>query len=226
MITHRDRDELIGMARSIAARGLSHGSTGNVSIRRGDEVVITPTGSSLATVEANDLAVLSLDDGRPRTDAAASKEAPLHLAVYRHRPEARAVAHTHSTYATALSCLSDVDAGDALPPLTAYYAMRVDALPLVDYCAPGDPRLAELAGTVARDHAAMLLRNHGPVVAATTPTASVDVIEEIEQTARIFLALAGQPIAPLPGEERARLFARAHPQRPHSQDTSTKESIS
>ena len=137
-----------------------------------------------------------------------SKEAFLHAAIYRSRPHAQAIVHTHSLYATAVSCLAGLDPADALPPLTAYYGMRVAALPLVDYCAPGDRRLADLAGEVARANAAMLLRNHGPVVAAATPAGAVDVAEEIEQMARISLLLHGQETAPLPEEERARLYAR------------------
>lgn len=223
MISQSDRDELIEMARSIAERRLSHGSTGNVSIRCGDRILITPTSSRLATVAPRDLAVLRLDDGRALTDAVASKEAPLHLAVYRSRPQARAVVHTHSPCATAVSCVAGLDDGDALPPLTAYYAMRVEALPLVDYRPPGDPQLAEIAGVVARSHAAMLLRNHGPVAAAENAAAAVDVIEEIEHTAALFLALRGQAIAPLSAQERARVYASTRQHEFRQQDTYSKE---
>lgn len=201
------RQELVAAARAVASRGLSHGTTGNVSVRVGDQILVTPTRSSLATVAPEELALLDLD-GNALTDAAPSKEAFLHAAIYRSRPKARAIVHTHSLYATAVSCLSGLDPADALPPLTAYYGMRVAALPLVDYCAPGDQRLADLAGDVAQANAAMLLRNHGPVVAETSLAGAVDVAEEIEQMARIFLLLQGQETAPLPEDERARLYAR------------------
>lgn len=199
------REAVVAAARAAAARGLSHGSTGNISVRHDDRLLVTPTRSSLATVEARDLAMLDLQ-GRALTDAAPSKESFLHAAIYRSRPEARAIVHTHSLHATAISCLAGLDPADALPALTAYYAMRVRALPLVDYCAPGDQRLADMVGALARTHAAMLLRNHGPVVAAHTPAGAVDVAEEIEQTAKLFLLLRGQDTAPLAPEERARLY--------------------
>lgn len=205
------RAELITAARAVAERGLSHGSTGNVSVRIDDRILVTPTRSSLASVTADELALLDLD-GAPLTDAAPSKEAFLHAAIYRNRPQAGAIVHTHSLHAAAISCLGDLDPEDALPPLTAYYAMRVEALPLVDYCAPGDQRLADLAGDVARRHAAMLLRNHGPVVAAARPGSAVDVVEEIEQMAKITLLLQGRQTAPLPEKERARLHARTERQ--------------
>lgn len=201
-------EELVRAARAVAQRHLSHGTTGNVSLRHEDSIVITPTRCELSSVRPDELAVLDLD-GQPRTENVASKEAFLHTAVYRSRPEARAIVHTHSLHATAVACLADLDPQDALPPLTAYYAMRVEALPLVDYCAPGDQRLADLAGKVAATNAAMLLRNHGPVVAADTPAAAVDVAEEIEQTARLFLLLRGQELSPLTDDERRRLFTRS-----------------
>lgn len=210
------REELVRAARAVAARQLSHGTTGNVSLRAGDSIVITPTRCELSSVQPDELAVLDLA-GKPRTDAVPSKEAFLHTAVYRSRPQARAIVHTHSLHATAVSCLADLAPEDALPPLTAYYAMRVEALPVVDYCAPGDQRLADLAGKVDATNAAMLLRNHGPVVAADTPAAAVDVAEEIEQTARLFLLLRGQDMAPLSQDERRRLFTRSNDRERNSQ---------
>ena len=203
------RAELIDAARAVAARGLSHGSTGNVSVRIDERILVTPTRSSLATVTAKELALTDLH-GTAQTDAAPSKEAFLHAAIYQNRPQTRAIVHTHSLHAAAVSCLADLDPEDVLPPLTAYYAMRVESLPLIEYCAPGDQRLADLAGAAARTHAALLLANHGPVVAAASPAAAVDVIEEIEQMATIVLLLQGRQTAPLPAAERARLHARTH----------------
>jgi ribulose-5-phosphate 4-epimerase/fuculose-1-phosphate aldolase len=206
------RSALIEAARAVAARGLTHGSTGNVSVRVDDRIIVTPTRSSLATVTADELAVIDLD-GAAHAGSQPSKEAFLHAAVYEQRPEARAIVHTHSLHATAISCLADLDPADALPPLTAYYAMRVEALPLVGYCAPGDRRLATLAGEVARSHAAMLLRNHGPLVAAGDAMSAVDCIEEIEQMSQITLLLQGSATLPLSSEERARLHARTSNER-------------
>lgn len=202
------RDSLVAAARAVFARKLSHGSTGNVSVRFGESVIVTPTRSSMSTVEPGELAVVDAGGaslGGPKP----SKETPLHLAVYRQRPDIGAVVHTHSTYATAVSCLADIDPADALPALTAYYAMRVARLPVVDYCPPGDSRLAQQVGALAPAHDAMLLRNHGVVVAAATLGDAVDIAEEIERTAEIFLLLAGRRTSPLSEEERTRLVTRA-----------------
>lgn len=198
------RRSIVAAARSLFARSLTHGSTGNISVRTGANILVTPTGSSLGTVTEDELSVIDargahVDGPEP------SKEAFLHAAVLRARPAAHAVVHTHSTYAAAVSCLADIDPDDALPPLTAYFAMRVGQLPLLPYHAPGDPSLEELAERVARDHLALLLSNHGPVVSGTTLTAAVDAIEELEETAKVFLLLHGHRTRPLTASQAAEL---------------------
>ena len=100
--------------------------------------------------------------------------------------------HLHATHSVAVSCLADIDPLDVLPPVTAYYIMRVGSLPLVPYYAPGDKALAEAVREQAGKHHAVLLANHGPVVAGTTLEAAVGAIEELEETARIFLMLRGE----------------------------------
>jgi ribulose-5-phosphate 4-epimerase/fuculose-1-phosphate aldolase len=190
-------------AHSAFARGLTHGSTGNISARVGDSVLVTPTGASLGTVTADELSLVGLD-GTHRDGPVPSKEAFLHTAILRARPNAGAVVHTHSTHAAALSCLADLDPDDTLVPYTAYYAMRVGRMPLVPYFAPGDRGLAEAAGRLAVAHRALLLANHGPVVAGPTVGAALDAAEEIEQTARLFFLLRGQRTRPLsPAEAEA-----------------------
>ncbi|MGA1838259.1 3-oxo-tetronate 4-phosphate decarboxylase [Herbiconiux sp. 11R-BC] len=201
------RDGIVSAARSLFARSLTHGSTGNISVRLDDRILVTPTGSSLGTVEADELSVIDLD-GQHLSGARPSKEAFLHAAFFRARPRAGAVVHTHSTHAAAVSCLADVDPDDALPPLTAYFAMRIGRLPLLPYHAPGDETLEPLAEKVARDHLAVLLRNHGPVVSGTSLTTALDALEELEETARLFLLLRGQRTSPLSAEEAARLSPR------------------
>jgi len=177
----------------VHGRGLTHGRTGNVSARVGDQVVVTPTGASLSTVTESELAVIGLDgtvrEGKP------SKETGLHLAVYRSRPTARAVVHTHSLYSAAVSCIPTVDEDDALPPLTAYYRMRVGRLPVVPFAPPGDRQLAVHAGRAARDAHCMLLRNHGAVVAGDDLDHALDVLEELEHVAQLYLLL-GERAAP------------------------------
>ncbi|MEV0443830.1 class II aldolase/adducin family protein [Streptomyces spectabilis] len=206
------RAAVVATARALAARGLVHGRTGNVSLRTGDgRILVTATGADLSAVGPRDLSLVDADgghlDGPPP-----SKEAFLHAAVLRARPDARAVVHTHSPHATAVSCLNGLDPDDALPPLTAYYALRVGRLPLVPYFAPGDRRLAAAAGERARTDAALLLRHHGPVVAAPGLDAALDAVEELEQTARIFLLLRGADHARLTEEQRGAL--RPRPPRP------------
>ena len=201
------RRRLIATARAVSARRLSHGSTGNVSVRLGKSILMTPTRSSMATVEAHELAVVDAD-GTALGVTRPSKETPLHVAIYSGRSPAGAVGHTHSTYATAVSCLAGRDPAEAVPALSAYYAMGVERLPLIDYYPPGDVRLAERERMLPPDHAAMLLRNHGVVVAAASLDEALEVAEEVERTAEIFLLLAGRTVSAIAADERSRLYQR------------------
>ncbi|MFJ8539462.1 3-oxo-tetronate 4-phosphate decarboxylase [Streptomyces sp. NPDC093591] len=199
------RTLLVRTARSLFTRGLTHGSTGNLSVRLADgSLLLTPTGSSLGTLTEDalsrtDLRANHLNGPRP------TKEAFLHAAFYRARPEAHAVVHLHSTHAAAVSCLADTDPRNALPPLTAYYAMRIGTLPLLPYHAPGDSDLEPLAEESARTHHAVLLANHGPVVAAPTLEQAADATEELEETAKLHLLLQGHRTRPLTPEQAAAL---------------------
>ncbi|MFI6634408.1 3-oxo-tetronate 4-phosphate decarboxylase [Nonomuraea fuscirosea] len=202
--TDEQRAEIIAAARSLFQRGLTHGSTGNLAVRVGEHLLVTPTGSSLGTVEADELSLIDTAAGAHVSGPRPSKEAFLHAAMLRARPEANAVVHTHSTYAAAVSCLDGLDPDDALPPLTAYFAMRVGRLPLLPYFAPGDQALEPAAEEAARTHAALLLSNHGPIVAGTSLGGALDAIEELEETAKLFLLLRGLPTRPLtPAQVRA-----------------------
>jgi len=206
-VTESDlREAICRQARSIFERGLTHGRTGNISVRLEDGIIVTPTGSCLGNLEPDRLSRLG-PDGELRSGDPPSKEAFLHLAVYQSRSEAKAVVHLHSTYSVAVSCLADVDAADVLPPITAYYAMRVGRLPLLPYYPPGDRRLADAVGqATARDHA-VLLANHGPVVAGASLDGAVDCVEELEQTAKLHLLLQGQRTRYLT-EEQVAAFQR------------------
>lgn len=189
-------EDIATLGASIFARGLTPGRTGNLSCRIGDEIVVTPTGASLGSLDPCQLAIIDLE-GRPIRGAQPSKEAGMHAALYRARPTARGIVHLHSTHAVAVSCLADIDERSALPPLTAYFAMRVGRLPLVPYFAPGDPALSIAVEEMARDHHAMLLANHGSVVAADDLVSAADAAEEIEETARLRLLLGDRPTRPL-----------------------------
>ena len=191
---------------SILARGLTPGRTGNLSCRIGDQVVVTPTGVSLGSLDPVRLAIIDLE-GRPVRGGQPSKEAGMHTALYRARPTARGVVHLHSTHAVAVSCLADIDERSALPPLTAYFAMRVGRLPLLPYFAPGDRSLSIAVEEMAREHHAMLLANHGSVVAADDLLSAADAAEEIEETARLWLMLRNQPTRSLTSAQLATLVA-------------------
>jgi ribulose-5-phosphate 4-epimerase/fuculose-1-phosphate aldolase len=201
------REALCRLGQSLYSRGLTHGSTGNLSVRAGSGFLMTPTGSNLGSLDPARLARLdaqgNLVDGDPPT-----KEALLHLAMYQMRERNAAVVHLHSTHSVAVSVLADVDPNDVLPPLTAYYVMRIGTLPLVPYFPPGAAGLAEAVRGFAGQHHALLLANHGPVVAGTSLAAAADAIEELEATARLHLLLRGHAVRSLTPAEVATLRER------------------
>ena len=195
------REQICGTAKSLFERGLTHGSTGNISVRLDDGGwLMTPTGSSLGTLDPVKISKLDVN-GRHLSGDKPTKEAFLHTTMYDQRPTSGAVVHLHSTYSVAVSCLHDIDRHNCLPPITAYYAMRIGKLPLVPYYPPGDEALAEAVGDLASEHHAVLLANHGPVVAGNSLSAATDAIEELEETARLFLLLQGQRLRTLTGEQ-------------------------
>jgi ribulose-5-phosphate 4-epimerase/fuculose-1-phosphate aldolase len=190
------REEIAAFGALLSELGLAHGATGNISLRLDDGLLVTPTNSRLGRLDPGRIARLD-GGGRHVGGDAPSKEAFLHQCVYEMRPDARAIVHLHSAHSVAISCLSGLDEADVLPPLTAYYVMRVGKLPLVPYFPPGDTRLAATVRQVAAAHAAVLLANHGPVVAGKSLDAAVGAIEELEATARLHLLLRGHPVRPL-----------------------------
>jgi 3-dehydro-4-phosphotetronate decarboxylase len=189
-------EQLCDVAGSLFERGYAHGSTGNISVRVGEEVWVTPTGHSLRRLAPGRLARLDMG-GRRLDENSPSKEHPFHTAIYRRRPEARAVVHLHSTYAVALSCLESFDGDSTLAPLTPYYYMRVAPLAVLPYFRPGSPDLAGAIEKVAAGHTSILLRNHGLICAGSTLSEAADRAEELEQTARLHFILRGQQTRPL-----------------------------
>jgi 3-dehydro-4-phosphotetronate decarboxylase len=187
------REEMCRLGASLFARGLSFGSAGNISVRLDAGWLMTPTNVSLGRLDPAKLAKLDAA-GRLVSGDAPTKEHFLHRAMYEERPEAGAVVHLHSTYSVAVSALADVDPANVLPPITAYYVMRVGRLPLVPYHPPGDAGLAEAVRKLAGTHHAVLLANHGPIVAGTSLDAAAHAIEELEETAKLFLILRGSKI--------------------------------
>ena len=204
----RLRDEICRIGRSLFDRGLTAGSSGNISARLPDGGwLMTPTNASLGALDPARLALFDAQ-GRVVSGDAPTKEAFLHFSMYGERAEAGAVVHLHSSHSTAVSLLADVDPDDVLPALTAYYVMRVGRLPLVPYFAPGDPDLAHAVRALAGRHHAVLLANHGPVVAGRSLADAQYATEELEETAKLFLLLQGHRIRPLTPAQVADLKAR------------------
>jgi 3-dehydro-4-phosphotetronate decarboxylase len=202
------RDAITATGASLFNRGLTHGSTGNISVRLpGGGWLMTPTGSSLGRL---DPARLSQLDGAGRLVSGddPTKEAVLHAAMYQQRPDSGAVVHLHAHHSVAVSCLPGLDPSNVLPPMTAYFVMRVGALALAPYFPPGDEKLAAAVGLLAGQHHAILLANHGPVVAGQTLAQATDAIEELEATARLYLLLRNQPINALSAEQVIELRRR------------------
>jgi len=204
----RLREDLCRLGRSMFTRGLTHGSTGNLSVRLPDGgYLMTPTGSNLGELDPARLSKLDAQ-GRHLDGDKPTKESFLHIAMYEERQRSAAVVHLHSTFSTAVSVLDGVDPDDVLPPLTAYYVMRIGSLPLVPYYAPGDMNLAQAVRGLAGKHHAVLLANHGPVVAGSSLSAAADAIEELEATAKLHLTLDGRACRCLTPEQVAELKAR------------------
>lgn len=198
--------ELVRVSRSLFERGYSFGTAGNVSVRSGDVVYATATGSSLGDLTAECIAQVDLA-GNVLNGVRPTKEIHFHLAAYTARPGSGAVVHLHSTWATAVSCLADLDETDALPVLTPYYAMRVPALPVVPYLAPGAPELAREAARCAALSTAFLLRNHGSVAIGASLAEAAALAEEIEEAAKLYLLL-GSRAKTLTGEQVNELRGR------------------
>ncbi len=207
------RQAIAAQGRSLFDRGLATGSSGNLSVRLSDgSMLVTPTNASLGAIEPSRIAHLQPDGQRIDGDPP-SKEAFLHLAIYRARPAAKGIVHLHATYSAAVSCMVGLDETNCLPPLTPYFVMKIGQLPLVHYHRPGDERLSAEIARLAPDHPALLLANHGPIVAAASLEQAVNAVEELEETAKLFLLLRGSETRPLAPEQIAELeatFGRAN----------------
>lgn len=185
------REAICRFGRSLFERGLTPGSSGNISVRLDDGGwLVTPTNASLGFLDPARLARLD-GDGKLISGDAPTKEVPLHSALYQTRDAARAVVHLHSTHAVALTMLPEIDPRAALPPMTPYYLMRCGQTALLPYYRPGDPAVADAIKGLAGRYAAVLLANHGPVVSGDTLEAAVFAMEELEETAKLYLLLRG-----------------------------------
>jgi 3-dehydro-4-phosphotetronate decarboxylase len=201
------REEICWFGKSLFDRGLTAGSSGNISARLEDGWLMTPTNSCLGRLDPARLSKVDLK-GRPISGDKPTKEAFLHLSMYAERPSAGAIVHLHSTHSVAVSVLEDVDSESPIPPITAYYVMKVGKLALLPYYAPGDVTLAGAVRAAAGRHHAVLLANHGPVVAGKDLETAVYATEELEETAKLYLLLRGSKIRLLTPEEVAELHRK------------------
>jgi ribulose-5-phosphate 4-epimerase/fuculose-1-phosphate aldolase len=204
MTEQQMRDRMCATGASLFNRGLTAGSSGNLSVSLDSGWLITPTNSCLGDLDPARISKID-QNGNLLSGDPPSKEVPIHLAMYKVRPDARAVVHLHSTYSAAVSCLAGLPAANCLPPLTAYFVMKIRKLPLVPYHRPGDPALAPVIRSLAAENHALLLANHGPVVAGDSLQNAVYSIEELEETAKLFLLLHGHSTRPLDDAQIAEL---------------------
>jgi 3-dehydro-4-phosphotetronate decarboxylase len=190
------REQICEFGRSIFDRGLTAGSSGNISVRVEDGWLMTPTNVSLGRLDPARLSKIDAQ-GKVLAGDPPTKELPLHLSVYQVRKPAAAIVHLHSIYSVAVSVMKNVDPKNAIPPLTPYYVMKVGRLPVIPYHRPGDPKVADAIRSLADRHAAVLLANHGPVVSGPSLDGAVNAIEELEETAKLFLTLGDRPVRAL-----------------------------
>ncbi|WP_431323189.1 aldolase [Rhizobium sp. YTU87027] len=185
----RLREEICRYGRSLFERGLTPGSSGNISLRLEDGGwLVTPTNASLGFLDPARISRLDAK-GQHLAGDKPTKEIPLHTALYNTRGSARAIVHLHSTHAVALTMLPEIDPRAALPPMTPYYLMRAGETALVPYYRPGDPAVADAIRGLAGKYSSVLLANHGPVVAGDSLEAAVFATEELEETAKLYLLL-------------------------------------
>ena len=185
------RETICLLAKSMFDRGLTGGSTGNISARTEDGgLLVSPTGTSFGRLDPARLSRFDAN-GQHIDGDAPTKEMPLHSAFYDTRSTAGAVVHLHSCHAVALSMMPDIDPDNFLPPLTPYGIMKLGKVKLLPFFLPGDPAMGEAVRGLAGKHSAVMLANHGPVVAGKDIEAACNAIEELEDTARLAMLTRG-----------------------------------
>ncbi len=185
------RDQICLLAQSLFARGLTGGSTGNISARTAEGgLLVSPTGSCFGRLDPARLSHFDADmrliDGDKPT-----KEMPLHAAFYESRARTGAVVHLHACHSVAWSMMPEVDEDNFLPPLTPYAIMKLGKVKLLPFFLPGDPAMGAAIKGLAGKRSAVMLANHGPVVAGKEVEAACNAIEELEDTARLAMLMRG-----------------------------------
>lgn len=187
----RLREQICLLAKSMFDRGLTGGSTGNISARTDDGgLLVSPTGTSFGRLDPGRLSRFDAS-GRLIGGDKPTKEMPLHSAFYETRSTAGAVVHLHSCHSVAWSMMPDVDEDNFLPPLTPYAIMKLGKVKLLPFFLPGDPAMGDAVRGLAGKRSAVMLANHGPVVAASDVEAACNAIEELEDTARLAILMRG-----------------------------------
>ena len=185
------REQVCVLAKSLFDRGLTHGSTGNISARTEDGgLLVSPTGTSFGRLDPGRLSRFDAKGMHVAGDKP-TKEMPLHSAFYDTRSTAGAVVHLHACHSVALSMLPDADEDNFLPPLTPYGIMKLGKVKLLPFFLPGDPAMGDAVRGLAGKRSAVMLANHGPVVAGKDIEAACNAVEELEETARLALMLRG-----------------------------------
>lgn len=184
------KEKIVSYAKSIFDRGLTSGASANMSVKIAEGWVMTPTNTCFGFLEIDELSVVA-HDGTLLKGAPPSKEFKLHKAIYDKRPDDTCVIHLHSTHATTLSCLPCDDVTNCVPCYTPYLTMRLGAIAMVPYFAPGNDDLAEAVGAIAADHPGIIMANHGPIVSAPDVEKCVYGMEELEESCKIALMLRG-----------------------------------
>jgi len=185
------RETICLLAKSMFDRGLTGGSTGNISARTEDGgLLVSPTGTSFGRLDPARLSRFDADGNFVSGDQP-TKEMPLHSAFYDTRSTAGAVVHLHSCHSVALSMMPDVDPHNFLPPMTPYSIMKLGKVTLLPFFMPGDPAMGDAVRSLAGKRSAVMLASHGPVVAGLELEAAVYAIEELEETAKLCLLLRG-----------------------------------
>jgi ribulose-5-phosphate 4-epimerase/fuculose-1-phosphate aldolase len=195
------REQICLLAKSLFDRGLTHGSTGNISARTEDGgLLVSPTGTSFGRLDPGRLSRFDAKGNLVSGDKP-TKEMPLHSAFYETRSSAGAVVHLHSCHSVAWSMMPDADEDDFLPPLTPYAVMKLGRVKLLPFFLPGDPAMGEAVRGLAGKRSAVMLANHGPVVAGKDVEAACNAVEELEETARLAMILRGVEARMLSAEQ-------------------------
>lgn len=191
MSENKLREQICELAKSMFDRGLTGGSTGNISARTEDGgLLVSPTGTSFGRLDPGRLSRFN-SKGRLVSGDQPTKEMPLHSAFYDTRSQAGAVVHLHSCHSVALSLMPDADEDNFLPPLTPYAIMKLGKVKLLPFYRPGNPQMGEAVRGLAGKRTAVMLANHGPVVAGKDVEAACNAIEELEDTARLAIMMRG-----------------------------------